>query len=447
MSDNRSSIAGKSVWTIGAYAGSAGIRFATNIVLSQLLGPAILGIVVIAQAVRTGTELLTDLGIEQNVVHSRHGDDPVFLDTAWTMQVARGLIIALAFACLSPLLAAIYEVDVAVLLAISVAPLLNSLQSTSLYGLARRLDVKTRNLFEIVAETAGLVINVVLAVTLQNVWAPILGILLAVGLRSALTYALPHRRPRVRFDRIHARDIFHFSKWIMLSSLALYAAVYVDRLYLGLVVSLAVLGVYGVARAIADLPTAVAGRLGFQIVFPFVARQQDGIGAGTAAREELGNARRNFLILAMIGIALALSSSDWAVLLLYGARFQDAGWMVSILLVGTWISVIASLNEATVFGRGKPRNVSFANLTRFLIMAALLPVGYSLFGLPGALMALPAAECGRYLLLLPTQLREGTTFLKQDVILSLGLALLVGVLVAIRLAMGLGLPWALMPLG
>ena len=248
----KSSIASKSLWTMGTYAASAGIRFGSNIVLSRLLGPEILGVVVIAQAIRVGTELLTDLGMEQNVVHSEHGDEERFLNTVWTMQILRGLLMSLACAAATPLLARFYGIDSNILLAMSVVPLLNSLMSTSLFSVAKRLDVRTRNLFELVSETIGLVINITLAFTLQNVWAPILGILLSIAVRSSLTYLLPHPRHRLLLDRIHAPSIFHFSKWIMLSSLAFYAAVYVDRLFLGRVVPLAVLGVYGLAKAVAD---------------------------------------------------------------------------------------------------------------------------------------------------------------------------------------------------
>ena len=72
----------------------------------------------------------------------------------------------------------------------------------------------------------------------------------------------------------------------MLSSLAFYAAIYVDRLYLGRVVPLATLGIYGLAKAIADLPNMVAGRLAFQIVFPFVSAQKTGLEDGSAARRD-----------------------------------------------------------------------------------------------------------------------------------------------------------------
>lgn len=442
MRSGEGSIAAKSLWTIGTYVASAGIRFSSSIVLSQLLGPTVLGVVVIAQAARVGTDLLTDLGFEQNVVSSPHGDDPAFLNTVWTMQIVRGVLISLAFAGLAPLLAHAYGIDVAVMLAMSAAPLLSSLASTSIYSLSRRMDVRARNLFELATEVTGLALNVAFALALKNVWAPILGILLTLCARSAFSYALPHVRHRLTFHKDHAIAILHFSKWIMLSSLALYAAVYIDRLYLGLVVPLAMLGVYGLAKTVSDLPQTVAGRLAFQIVFPFIARNRESF--DHAARRDLARTRGQFVALVMLGIGTVMAWSDWAIHILYGRRYEEAGWMLCLLLVGSWIGVLASLNEATVFGHGRPQFVSLANMVRSIVIALALPTGFALGGLPGALMALPAGEVSRYLLLLRTQRRLGMTFLRQDGAFSLGLAGVAGMWIVIRLTMGLGVPWALM---
>lgn len=442
MPGDKGSIAAKSLWTMGTYVASAGIRFLSSIVLSQLLGPTVLGVVVIAQAARVGTDLLTDLGFEQNVVSSPHGDDPSFLNTVWTMQIVRGMLISLAFAGFAPLLAHAYGIDVAVMLAMSAAPFLSSLASTSIYSLSRRMDVRTRNLFELTTEITGLALNVFFAVALKNVWAPILGILLSLCARSAFSYALPHVRHRLSFHKAHAVAILHFSKWIMLSSLALYAAIYIDRLYLGLVVPLAMLGVYGLAKTVSDLPQTVAGRLAFQIVFPFIARNRESF--DQASRRDLVRTRGHFLALVMLGIGTVMAWSDWAIHILYGRRYEEAGWMLCLLLAGSWIGVLASLNEATVFGHGRPQFVSLANMVRSIVIAIALPTGFALGGLPGALMALPAGEVSRYLLLLRTQRRLGMTFLRQDGAFSLGLLGLAGAWIAIRLALGLGVPWALM---
>jgi len=278
---------------------------------------------------------------------------------------------------------------------------------------------------------------------LRSVWAPILGIVLSIAARSALTYLLPHPRHRLTLDRQYTAQILSFSKWIMLSSVSFYAAVFADRLYLGRVVSLATLGVFGLAKVVSDLPGTVAGRLAFQIVFPFVAKHGDDFGTASLARAELGRTRMHFLLIVLLGVGTVMAWSDWAVRLIYGQRYAEAGWMVCVLLVGGWISVLCSLNEATVFGRGSPRHVGFANLLRFLTMAVVLPTGFHMWGLPGALLALPASELMRYAILLKAQRQLRTIFVGQDVVLSLVLLAVFGAWVLLRLTLGLREPWML----
>ena len=75
------------------FAASQGIRLASTLVMTRLLAPSMFGVMAIAMMVNVIASLLTDLGIRQNIVQSRRGADPMFLDTAWTVQIIRGFII------------------------------------------------------------------------------------------------------------------------------------------------------------------------------------------------------------------------------------------------------------------------------------------------------------------------------------------------------------------
>ncbi len=82
------------------FAATQGIRLVSTLVMTRLLAPSMFGVMAIAMMVNVIASLLTDLGIRQNIVQSRRGADPIFLDTAWTVQIVRGFIIwalALAF--------------------------------------------------------------------------------------------------------------------------------------------------------------------------------------------------------------------------------------------------------------------------------------------------------------------------------------------------------------
>jgi hypothetical protein len=90
----RASLLRGGLWAMGGYAASQGLRFAANLVLARILAPDALGVLFIVNTIRVGVELLTDLGIEQSIVHNERGLQPAFLRTAWTLQVLRGEAIA-----------------------------------------------------------------------------------------------------------------------------------------------------------------------------------------------------------------------------------------------------------------------------------------------------------------------------------------------------------------
>src|SRR5262245_13273328 len=91
-------------WTIGAYGVGQLLRLMTNIVLARLLAPELFGIMVIVNSLRTGIDLFSDVGIGQNIVQNKNGDDPLFYNTGWSLQQIRGVLLWLVcFAAAAPL--------------------------------------------------------------------------------------------------------------------------------------------------------------------------------------------------------------------------------------------------------------------------------------------------------------------------------------------------------
>ena len=77
------------------------LRFGSSLVLTRLLAPEMYGVMAIGNVLVAAVTLLSDVGLVQNVIQSRHGDDPRFLRTVWSIQIARGF----GLSCLLALLA------------------------------------------------------------------------------------------------------------------------------------------------------------------------------------------------------------------------------------------------------------------------------------------------------------------------------------------------------
>src|SRR5215212_8946226 len=92
------------VWTVAGYGASQLLRLGAIIIIARLLAPELFGIMTIINSVRTGLELISDVGIGQNVVQNKNADDPNFWNTAWSLQLVRGAILfVLCLAASAPL--------------------------------------------------------------------------------------------------------------------------------------------------------------------------------------------------------------------------------------------------------------------------------------------------------------------------------------------------------
>src|SRR5947207_1772677 len=84
------------VWTLASFGIRQAIRFGTNLVMTRLLVPEMFGVMAIATTVMIGLAMFSDVGLKQNVIHSRRGNEEAFLNTIWVIQIGRGLTLWVA---------------------------------------------------------------------------------------------------------------------------------------------------------------------------------------------------------------------------------------------------------------------------------------------------------------------------------------------------------------
>src|SRR5260370_33210440 len=81
-------------WTLASYILNLAIRFGSNLILTRLLAPEMFGVMTIAPIIIIGLAMFSDLGLKQNIVQSVRGHDTHFLNTSWTIQMLRGVLLS-----------------------------------------------------------------------------------------------------------------------------------------------------------------------------------------------------------------------------------------------------------------------------------------------------------------------------------------------------------------
>ena len=59
--------------------------------MTRFLLPEMVGIMAIAMMVIVGLTSFSDVGLAPNILRSKRGNDPLFLNMAWTFQIFRGV--------------------------------------------------------------------------------------------------------------------------------------------------------------------------------------------------------------------------------------------------------------------------------------------------------------------------------------------------------------------
>lgn len=419
-------------WVIAPFGLSLVLRLGTNIVLARLLAPEIFGLMLIVNMLRTGTELLSDIGIGQSVVRTKRYPDHAFLDTAWTLQLARGALLTLVMLALAHPIAALYGPEFEpILLAVSMIFLITGVQSPALFLMQRNMELRPRAAFDIISTVFQCASTIVLAYFIPTVWALVWGLLLGTAFASALSYAFGERRiPRPALHRDHVLEIVHFGKWIFFATLIYFAASSTDRALFGALLPMAAVGIYSVARTFSDMVGALAQRLGAFLVFPKIS---DLRGRDPSMALRVRQARRHTLTLVALGMGVAIAGGDAFILLCYDARYHAAAFMLPVLLFGAWFGVLAIFAEALLLGCDRPAPAAFANAVKFAALAVGLPLALSFADILGALLVLAFAEFTRWLVLGRALLREKMAFFVDDLALT---GLVIATAVLAKLALG-----------
>jgi O-antigen/teichoic acid export membrane protein len=426
-------------WTVGAHILIQLLRFATNIALAWLLAPELLGIMLVVNSLRTGIDLVSDVGIGQNIVHNRDAEHPKFYNTAWTLQLLRGLLLWIGSCAVALPLAHFYHASI-LSLVLPVAGLyfvLIGLTSVSRFLLQKRMQIAKLNAFEIIVAAFSAVAHVILAYLYPTIWALVIGGLVACAATMIGSYFLiPDIHQRLYIFKPYARQIVVFGKWIFLSSIVYFMSINFDALYLAKVIPLDLLGVYGIARTLSDALATLALRLSSVIVFPLIASSFEI--SRESLREQLASSRLALFLVAGFGLSIFAAIADVLVAVLYDQRYHAATWMLPVLLIGVWFSIMSSINESTLLGFGKPLYGAIGNGLKFGFLVIGLPLGYMKYGVVGAVIAVGVSDLCRYAPILVGQIRERFSFARQDLFLTLAVFGLIAFCEWLRWDLGFG---------
>lgn len=263
-------------WAFVSQGGVRAIQLTTTVVLARLLDPADFGLVGMALAVVFLVDVFKDLGTTSALVQTKQLGEPLLSSVFW-IQVATGLLAALAVAALAPAAAALYGNE-------EVAPLLRWLAWSfvvSGLGLTHQ-TLLTRDLAfdrlarcEIGATLVGGVAGIGAALAGAGAYSLVLQTLVFWTASTLLLWTARPWRPRLTFSWPALRPITRYSANLTAHGLVNYAARHADTLLVGVLIGPVALGYYNMAYRVMLLPLDSVSRVMGRVMFPYLSQLQD----------------------------------------------------------------------------------------------------------------------------------------------------------------------------
>ncbi|MFJ3148864.1 oligosaccharide flippase family protein [Pseudomonas putida] len=384
-------------WNLVSQVASQVMRLGGNLIMARLLLPEMFGVMVIATTVSILLHLLSDVGLRQNIIQSHRGDDPDFLNTAWTVQIIRGfllfaLTLLLALGAWLAQLAELWPADSTyaapvlpmVLAVTGLSAAIWGFQSTKIDVAVRTFQQKRVVLVDLASQLAGLVVMLVLGLLTHSIWALVLSGLVSAVVWTVLGHtALEGPNNHLRWDRSALTELIVFGRWILLSSMVGVLAMYGDRIWFGASMSAAQLGVYSIAVLILGaVQTALMKIVGAVALpaFSEAARADD--------RPRLKALYFRFRLLVDLLVLFIcggfLTASPLLIGWMYDDRYREAGPMLAILSL-SFIVLRYTLAHQVWIALGLTKYQAMDNIIRLVSLWGLLPLLLAIGGVEWAI--------------------------------------------------------------
>jgi O-antigen/teichoic acid export membrane protein len=357
-------------WVAGGRGFSAVMQAVKVVVLTRLLTPKDFGLFSIVMLLPDVLDIVSRTGFDVALVQ-RRDDASAYLNTAWTVQIARGLALAGVVFLVAPAVAAFFEVPqaAAMLRVICISLVVRSWTNIGIIYFRKDLEFHRQFVYDALSSFVATAVAVAIAFYVRSVWAFVWADVAGTSTRFVLSYCVHPYRPRVRLDLAQAAELFRFGRWMLGNSIILFLSNRLDVGFLGRMMGASALGLYQVALRPATTAAMGLVSLSDLVVMPAYAKVQDDTG-------RLGRAFLDVLeIVASLALPLAVFVALGAREILvgvFGPQWAEASSAARILAAAGFLRAVSGTGSPVFLGSGRPHLNFYMNLTRFAVMAAVI---------------------------------------------------------------------------
>lgn len=381
------------IWVVIGFGGQRALQFGSNLILTRLLFPEAFGIMSLATVFVVGLAMFSDIGLKPSIIRDPRSRDANFLNTAWTVQAARGFGLFVAGSVLAYPVSRMYghAVLFPLLIVMSSTAAINGFQTIRLTTAERDLDFLKPTLIALSGQAITILSLIILAWQWQSVWALAAGnVIGSLGTVIVGHWVLRGHSHHFRFDRDVARSILSFGRWIFLSTIVTFAGGEGLRAVQARLLTLSDFGVLSIAYSISviatELPTKLTGTIGLPALSEALKDGHERLAFVLTAL------RKRMIYLTVPTVIIAAMVSEPLVTLLYDRRYHDAGHYAALLVLSNAVAVIFSGYSTAILAMGRGRDFLIANTFLAASRLACVFLGYQISGITGMLVGILCAN-------------------------------------------------------
>jgi lipopolysaccharide exporter len=350
-------------------------------ILARILGPSDFGLVAMATLVVGLIETWLAFGVDSALIQNAEADRHDF-DTAWTIRLLQGAVIAALVVVASPIAQAYFkEPRLGPLLwVLSIGILISGMANIGMVMYRKNLQFQTEFWILAVSKLLSFGVSVTAALVLRNYWALAIGIVGGYTIGCVVSYIAHPFRPRFSLSRW--RKLWSFSQWVVVMNIIGYAENKADEVLVGGYTSAAQMGLYSVASDVGQMPSAELSAPLNRVLFPAFARLQAEPGRLAAAYT---NALATVAMVTVpAGVGLAMVAPE-AVRVLLGPKWTAAAPLLAALALWGTLRSLSSSGGYLLMSIGLPKLVALTTFVTVAVFAggatAALWTGHGPFGI------------------------------------------------------------------
>lgn len=341
----------------------------TTLVLARVLVPEDFGLVAMAMSIIAMLELLGEFGFDMALIQNQRAARHHY-DTAWTIGACYAVVSSLALVAIAAPASRFYNEPrlEAVCYCLAIGVFLRGFVNIGTVAFRKELQLEKEVKFQAARKLIVVGVTIALALKFHSYWALAVAYVVSHLIGLVISYLMHPFRPW--FSLAGWRDLFHFSKWMLVTNILSFLQNRSVDFIIGKIAGARSLGVYNVAYEISNLPTTELVAPVTRATFP-----------GYAKISEDPNALRQIFLKVTGVIAIAVvpagagisAMAELVVKLALGPKWLEAIPLMSVLAFYGVIQAVLSNMSAMLIALGRVRlMVVILAINVTLLLPALL---------------------------------------------------------------------------